>query len=512
MENPAISNQLKSAFIGGVCLLLAVFLGWVIGSSDYKSLILGTLVVLGVSLSFFTGRFFWVLTIASSYLSGTFPILGGSFTPFHILMAIGVAKFFVEDVNMRRASFAEIDRLQLLLIAGFMGILTLHGIHDRFGMRFLGSSVWGGRNYVSVFVGLVAFFVIQSISVKPKLWNKLPYLVLAVTSFDLLIAIVTTVSPSSINKIYPFYSAVGTAGVIELLTGEEELTGRIGSFGNFGYILVSIVLAATSVRGLFSLQHFFRLIPVAVGSLAVLYSGFRSAVANLFAAFMAAGFRDLRWGILAVIPIIAALLFGLSAVNSSVVRLPKQMQRALTFVPGDWDYDMARDAAGSNDFRRRVWRLWWYEYFPQHRLVGRGFGFKSEWTKTSAYYPQATDYKQMVEVGNIHNGLFASLDAIGIAGTLFFIAWNIQLLFRTFRVSFDKANPAGFALRFLALQLAVAILCYWLGATTLGSFLPQQFALAGVFLKLHRSVQPKPVAASLPQPVRQEGPAEVARV
>jgi O-antigen ligase len=187
------------------------------------------------------------------------------------------------------------------------------------------------------------------------------------------------------------------------------------------------------------------------------------------------------------------------------------MQRSLTFVPGNWDNDMARDAAASNDFRQLIWRLWWHEYFPQHRLVGRGFGFKSEWTKPSAYNPRATDYKQMVEVGNIHNGLFASLDAVGIIGTLFFIAWNVQLLFRTFRVSFDKTNPAGFALRFLALQLAVSILCYWFGAVTLGTFLPQQFALAGVFLKLHRSVQHKPVAATLPQPVRQETP-EVARV
>ena len=174
-------------------------------------------------------------------------------------MGIGVAKFFVEEIIMRRVSFAKIDRTQLLLMVGFMGVLTLHGIHDRFGMRYLGSTVWGGRNYVSVYVGLIAFFVTQSVSVKSKVWNKLPYLVLAVTSFDLMIAIVTTVFPSSIYKIYPFYSAVSTAGVVELLTGQEDITGRIGSFGNFGCVLVAIVLATTSVRRLFSLQHLLRI-------------------------------------------------------------------------------------------------------------------------------------------------------------------------------------------------------------------------------------------------------------
>ena len=383
-------------------------------------------------------------------------------------------------------------------MVGFMGILTFHGIHDRFGMRFLGSDVWGGRNYVNVYVGLVAFFVVQSISVKPKLWNKLPYLVLAVTSFDLMIAVVTTVFPSSIYKIYPFYSAVGTAGVVELLTGQEDITGRVGSFGNFGCVLVAIVLAAISVRRLFGLQNLFRIALVALGSLSVLYSGFRSSVANLFAIFFAAGIRDLRWGVLAVLPLIAALLFGISAVNSSVVRLPKQMQRSLTFMPGDWDPMMARDAAASNEFRQRIWKMWWNEYFPKRPLLGRGFGFQSDWTKPSVY-KGVTDYPQMIEVGNIHNGFFASLDAVGIIGTIFFIAWNIQLLFRTFRVSFDKTNPAGFALRFLGLQLAVSILCYWFGATTLGSFLPGQFALAGVFLKLQsESRSLRPLATPLP--------------
>ena len=58
----------------------------------------------------------------------------------------------------------------------------VHGILDRFGMRFLGSSIWGGANYVNVYIGLAAFFVTQSISMTPRLWAKLPYVILAVTA------------------------------------------------------------------------------------------------------------------------------------------------------------------------------------------------------------------------------------------------------------------------------------------------------------------------------------------
>ena len=85
-----------------------------------------------------------------------------------------------------------------------MGVLTLHALHDRFGMRFLGSNVWGGRSYVNVFVGFAAFAVIQSIPLNPRIWRKLPYFVLAVAGFDLVIALVTTIFPASIYAIYPF--------------------------------------------------------------------------------------------------------------------------------------------------------------------------------------------------------------------------------------------------------------------------------------------------------------------
>ncbi len=119
---------------------------------------------------------------------------------------------------------------------------------------------------------------------------------LAVTRFDLVIATLTTLLPSLIYKIYPFYSAVGVAGITELITGHEDLTERIGSFGNFGCILIAIILAATPIRRLFSIAGLGRLAVSALASLSVVYSGYRSALANFVFTILAAGYRDLRLG------------------------------------------------------------------------------------------------------------------------------------------------------------------------------------------------------------------------
>ena len=487
MEGLVLTSKFKALLIGGVGLLLAIFLGSQIGASDYQPIIFGVLIAIACVL-WFSGPYFWLLAIASSFLAGTFPILREHFTPFHILMAMGLAKFVIGDVILQRIPLKKPSNFDLLMIAGFMSVLTVHGVQNRFGMRFLGSSTWGGHNYVNVYVGMAAFFVTQSIPMNPKVWAKLPLVILAVTAFDLLIAVITTILPASIYVIYPFYSAVSVVGLGEIISGGRDVTGRVGAFGTFGVILVTLILATAPVQRLLHPSNFFRLLALIGGALSALYSGFRSAVFGTLVTVLAAGVRDLKGRVLFLLPLIAGILFTLSVINSELVPLPKQVQRGLAFIPGNWDVTMAQDAAASNVFRRNVWELWYHQYFPAQPWFGRGFGFKSEWTKPSIYYLKGIDYQQMVEVGNIHNGFLAALDAIGIIGTIFFVIWTVRLLARTFRVSFRGNDEAGIALRFLALYLAVWIITYWVGALNVGSFLPQTFAFAGVFLRLQGNI------------------------
>ena len=489
MDNPALNQQVKVIAVGAAGLLLAVYLGNQIGSENYGELILGAVVIIVASIGFFTGRLFWVLTIASSSLAGTFPILGGSFTPFQILMGMGVAKFLIEDIVLKRTKLNVGTRFDALLIAGFMGILTWHGVHDRFGMKFLGSSVWGGRSYINVFVGLAAFFVIQSIPMSPKLWAKLPYVVLGVSGFDLMITVITTIFPNSIYKIYPFYSAVSRTGIEEIVTGGPGDTTRLGSVGNFGTLLITLILARISLRQILHLSNLPRLIMAMFGFLAVLFSSFRSSVFSTMTVVFVAGIRDLKWAVLALLPLLALILFGLSVVNSEFITLPKQFQRSLAFVPGKWDTDTTQDVTSSNDFRTRIWTIWRREYFPKHPIFGRGFGFESSWGQISTlrYDPYAD--VQMVETGNLHNGFFSTVDCFGIVGTIFFVLWNLRLLRRCFRVSFQKNDPTGLTLRFLALSLATSIIFYWIGALSVGTFLPSEFAIAAVFLRLLQTIE-----------------------
>jgi hypothetical protein len=499
MLNPALLDRLEIFVVAGIGLLLAVILGFQVGTGDYFLLALEAAIIFLVVLAAFSGGFFWVLTVASTFLSGTFPILQGQFTPFHILVAAGVVKFLIADVVLRRTKLTMGSRFDAVMIMAFMSILILHGIHDRFGMRFFGSNLWGGKYYVNVILGLAAFVVIQSAPIKQNIWSILPYAVLAVVTFDLSIAIVTTIFPGSIYVIYPFYSAVSQLAIEDVLGVRGlDVSERIRAFGNFGFILTYVILASCSIRQLFSLSGLWRLLAAMAGLAGALYSGFRTSVIYVFLAWLTAGIRDLRWMVLPLLPILVAGLFVLSFINSEVVGLPKQMQRSLAFLPGNWDVEMLNDTVASNEFRFETWGLWWREYFPIHPWFGRGFGFKSEYAKPSAYLNPGNDYRMNVEVGDIHNGLFSALDSFGIIGTLFLFGWNGGLLVRIFRRTESNWNRT--ALRFVGLCLAVQILSYWGGAPSIGGILPQEFALAAVFLRLQREISLRPASARRKMP------------
>jgi hypothetical protein len=488
----ANSQSIKTLATGAVGVAVALFVGVEIGGAAYKLVVLGLLALTGLWLVFFTGQYFWIITIASAYLAGTFPILGGSFTPFQMLMAIGVGKFLIEDIVLKRKRIQKGPRFDRLMIAGFMGVVTLHALHDRFGMRFLGSTVWGGRNYVNIYLALAAFFVIQTISIDQRIWQKIPLFSFAVSFFDLFIALLTTAVPKLIYVIYPFYSAVSRTGIEELTSQSITAdTTRLGAVGNFGVLVVAFVFASIRWQQLVDPARLARSLALLVGWVTVLLSSFRSSVISGLAVMLVAAVRDLRLKALFVLPPLVALaLFGLSFINSDIIELPKPVQRSLAFVPGKWDAAAERDAANSNQWRSEIWDIWLHNYFPVHPWLGRGYGFKSEWAQNSLISHSFDDYRMMIEVGNIHNGLYSALDNVGIIGTIFFFIWSVGQFVRIIKLPFNQRAPGNTVLWFTALGIGASILCYWGGAQTSGDFIAHQFVAVSVLLRLRDVVVP----------------------
>jgi O-antigen ligase len=369
-----------------------------------------------------------------------------------------------------------------------MLILLFHAIHDRLGLMILGSSIWGGRFYIWCLFGFVAYLVQGSQPIDDKAWGKLPTIILYMLLIDLGFAVVTALVPSLVEIIAPIYSGISLVGYQNEAIGvEEDTTGRIGAFGDFGMGILLLVLARYRISDIWRPDRFVPFMGILFGVVGVFAGGFRSGIANMLLLFVTASIRDLKNRAFLFIAIAVIGLMFLPVVNN-MIPLPKQVQRGLVFLPGNWDPDMVQDADASNQFRINIWTAFLKYFFPEHPWIGRGFGFDPSIIGYQNYNSNKGDMNwdiTCVATGSLHNGFFSVVDSVGVIGTFFFVAWHIVLIRRVFNYLYreDKqtSNPA---IRYLALYLFLMFFSYWMGALSIGSYLVKQFVIVAAFNSL----------------------------
>jgi O-antigen ligase len=206
----------------------------------------------------------------------------------------------------------------------------------------------------------------------------------------------------------------------------------------------------------------------------------------------------------------AVFIAFLPLVHSHIVPLPKQAQRALVFLPGEWDRAMVEDANNSNEFRLGVWNMWFAREFPKHPWLGRGIGYSgAEYDYIQQYRMGSREdvYEAYVYIQQLHNGFLSTIDTIGVIGGLIFIPWCLVQLVRAVRLLLRhdvwKQPPT---LRWTCIFLFMWISSFWMGALTLRSFAPPLIIMVALMLSMRRRFlsgeyenRPKPVVEAQPR-------------
>ena len=89
----------------------------------------------------------------------------------------------------------------------------------------------------------------------------------------------------------------------------------------------------------------------------------------------------MRWRSLLVIPAVIGAALAISLTQGKVVHYPLALQRALSFMPGDWDFMAKRSAEGSSEWRGKMKELFFKEYFPKNPVIGVGYHYNPELAK-----------------------------------------------------------------------------------------------------------------------------------
>lgn len=470
-----------------VCVCLVV--GSLVGEGDVDKVLM--IIGAGGALALWTlgSNTLWGLAVASLFLHGNFTFLPLGFSPFEILIGLGICRFVIEQIVFEKKPLSIKERGLTWLIVISLVILLVHAFRDRFGMRVFGSDIWGGRQYVGALLGFVAFFVAQNLPLRFSAWDKVPYFVLTFLSIDTVITLAAKVKPGIGYALAPIYSVVPP---------EETILGPIGNDRPtlLGPLGIGVLLLVLSYRTWFSLLHprNWLLGAAALGSLvASAASGFRSAVVAWIVVAGAGLYRDLKGRLLlSGLTFVALLTAFLGAKSVFDFELPQYIERSLSFLPGEWDPVMKNQTDSSNDFRIRILERWYNEMFPHQPWFGSGCGIDPEVLRQILSGGNSEDLKfeLLYTSRQLHNGLASTVDAVGIIGSIPFIIFTVVVLFRILRFLKRGMEATQHPVMYwFAFFLFDRLINYWWGASDFAGQIKVVLPIAGIFLVLERTLR-----------------------
>ena len=334
-------------------------------------------------------------------------------------------------------------------LAGVTIVVFYHWISSGdIGIKLLGGSGWGGRKYFKVLITALSIPLLASFpSIRIQDLQKVPLLYFLGTFVDIVPDILTTFIPVSAPFIYQVYSGVNLSEYGDSLkgnfVGEKGIT-RFGALSKLGSALGLASLCYFPARTWLQPNRLWVLPTILIGGLLCAISGFRNTIFRYTVSLMSGLFAMMRFKAFLLLPLLAAAGLAIAFTQGSIFNYPLQIQRALSFLPGDWDVKAASEAKGSSEWRDQIKTLFFKEFFQKAPLIGQGYHYSADLAKqeTDIYLAIAqrrkeagdefAEARRFIEMRQPHEGPVHILLVTGSVGAFFFIAYCLGLLTYSF--------------------------------------------------------------------------------
>jgi len=336
------------------------------------------------------------------------------------------------------------------------------------------------------------------------------------TFVDLVPNTVSTVFPQTAPYIYRFYSAVNISEYGKELMGNfagQAAITRYNTFARVGTAVALLILCYNPFQKWLNPKRLW-IAPLLLICLALnAMSGFRSYVLALIIAVGVAVFATARFRVMLLAPLAAFLLLILAALQGTVVHYPLPIQRALSFLPGQWDAQAIIETKGSNDWRKQIKELFYAEYFKKAPWLGQGYSFDPNLAKMESdiYLRMAqrmendpySQVRSFIEMRQPHEGDVHLLLATGLVGAFFFVAFCVSVCFfsiiRLLRTPVNQVSPTQIWCAALLIQQSLSFFLVFGDLTVALMILCPVAAILNSNEKLRpRELVPSPPQTSLP--------------
>ena len=452
------SNQITVWVALVLGLLLSLVIGSAVGSSDMR-FVAGIIAAIPAAVIFVKLKTnIWVLLLISWYLTGKFNWLPLPFTVRDLcFMAVIFAftLFFATRAFPWKRKTSTLDYLIYINLAWLAIVFARNPV----GFWAMQSSMVGGRPYFEIGLAFGAFMILSRVQITDFIAKIFPLFFVIPAWCVAVLDVIGRFVPQTSYPLAMIYSGVGSGGVTGAIEQEAQLgETRMTGMQNAGLSSVLALCAKynpiTTVSPLYPLRVFF--LATALG--AIFLSGYRSVllfamVAFALSALLRGRLRDL-WVASAMMLLAVVALVSL---QGSVLQLPKTMQRALSWLPGDWDEATVAAAQDSSQWRFDMWEWAWNDNrILRDRVWGQGFGLSIDDMNLIASSLTAgeggasllggSDRENFMITGAFHNGPLSTIKYIGIVGLALYYPLMCYMAILAWRLCIRARETKGFLL------------------------------------------------------------------
>jgi hypothetical protein len=442
---------IRSLIIYGLCLPMAVYLGYVLaipwGRGDFAFIFL----ILCLPLIPVLMKWHHLLLVASWNMSMVLFFVQGAPYLWMAMTAISLLLTVLQFILKRDVHFATVPTVALpLLFLGLVIVLTAQ-LTGGIGLAAFsggGGGMIGGKRYIQLFCAIAGYFAISSHRIEPDQAGK--YVMVYFLGFlTMIFGSIAQWMPRGMYWIYSMFpvETLAFASGPGAGVGESRLSGvGLAACGVFYFILATYGLKGVlqsgerwrflpfQFRGSFGINAPWRMLLLVVICGISLMGGYRSVPITLGLVF---AFHFFREGLHRTVWAPLLLSVGLLAFVVSIPfmdQLPFTIQRSLSFLPLNVSEEVKQNAETSSDWRVEMWKEV-VPTVPQYLLIGKGYAIDSrEQEMSMSIAENRSDAQDDVAIlaQDYHNGPLSLIIPLGIFGVLGFLwflgaAWHVLL-------------------------------------------------------------------------------------
>lgn len=439
-------------------LLVAVMIGSAVGSSDMR-VVAGVIAAIPVAIVFVKLKTnIWVLIPIGWYLSGRLPWLPLPFTVRDLCFMTAIFFFTLFFATRALPWRRKLSTLDYLIYANLAYLATVYA-RNPVGLLALQSSMVGGRPYFEILLAFGGYAVLSRVSPTDSIARMFPWFYLISAGVVAVLDMVAQTLPQFAYPLARIYSGVGsmstTAGLEQVAqVGQDRITG----LKDAGYLGVLALCSRYNPITLISPLYPIRALLLVSSLAAIFLSGFRATLLAAIVFFLLATF--LRGRLRDVWVAAAAGMLGITlliSLQGSVLQLPLTMQRALSWLPGDWNQEALAGAEDSSRWRfEMVEWAWNDDRILRNKIWGQGIGFSIDDMNLIASSLMAgqgganllggSDRENFMITGAFHNGPVSAIKCVGVVGLFLYSLLILYLAVRAWKLCVLTVGSRAFPL------------------------------------------------------------------